>query len=157
MFAPAKQHLTQLTFQRSIKFPLLYLSGTSRASQKTAISGSCQQALVGICNRVWVWWWFMGRMPRWDSLWMVIPSVSAPYFVSLTPSMGILFPLLRRIELSTLWSSFLNLMFFVNCIFHIPSFWAYIHLPVSAYHGMISSRSIHLLKNLINSLFLIAE
>ena len=28
--------------------PLLYLPGTSRASQETAISGSCQQALVGI-------------------------------------------------------------------------------------------------------------
>ena len=27
---------------------LLYLSGTSRASQEKAISGSCQQALVGI-------------------------------------------------------------------------------------------------------------
>ena len=30
--------------------PLLYLSGTRRASQETAISVSCQQALVGICN-----------------------------------------------------------------------------------------------------------
>jgi hypothetical protein len=29
--------------------PLLYLPGTGRASQETAISGSCQQALVGIC------------------------------------------------------------------------------------------------------------
>jgi hypothetical protein len=31
---------------------------------------------------------------------------SAPNFVSVTPSMGILFPILRRNELSTLWSSF---------------------------------------------------
>ena len=30
--------------------PLLYLSGSGRASQEPAISGSCQQALVGICN-----------------------------------------------------------------------------------------------------------
>ena len=29
--------------------PLLYLPGTGRALQETAISGSCQQALVGIC------------------------------------------------------------------------------------------------------------
>ena len=29
--------------------PLLYLPGTGRASQETAISGSCQQALLGIC------------------------------------------------------------------------------------------------------------
>ena len=29
--------------------PLLYLPGSGRASQETAISGSCQPALVGIC------------------------------------------------------------------------------------------------------------
>jgi hypothetical protein len=34
--------------------PLLYLSGTGIASQETAISGSCQQNLVSICNSVWV-------------------------------------------------------------------------------------------------------
>jgi hypothetical protein len=34
---------------------LLYLSGTGKASQETAISGSCQKALVGILNSVWVW------------------------------------------------------------------------------------------------------
>jgi hypothetical protein len=33
--------------------PLLYFSGTGRASQETAISGSRQQALVGIHNSVW--------------------------------------------------------------------------------------------------------
>jgi hypothetical protein len=32
--------------------PPLYLSGTGRASQDTAISGSCQQGLVGIHNNV---------------------------------------------------------------------------------------------------------
>jgi hypothetical protein len=42
----------------------------------------------------------MRRIPRWGSLWMVIPSVSASHFV--TPSMDILFPLLRRIEIFTL-------------------------------------------------------
>jgi hypothetical protein len=44
--------------------------------------------------------------------WLVDPLVSAPNFVTVTPSMGILFPLLRR----------------------ILSFWANIHLSVSAYH-----------------------
>ena len=39
-------------------------------------------------------------------LWMAFPLVSAPHFVSVTPPMGILFPLLRRIEVSTLCSSF---------------------------------------------------
>jgi hypothetical protein len=29
--------------------PLLYFPGTGRASQETGISGSCQQALSGIC------------------------------------------------------------------------------------------------------------
>jgi len=32
----------------------LYLSGTDRASQKLAISGSCQHAHLGIHNNVWV-------------------------------------------------------------------------------------------------------
>jgi hypothetical protein len=34
----------------------------------------------------------MGWIPKWGSLWMVVHSISAPNFV--TPSMGILFPLL---------------------------------------------------------------
>jgi hypothetical protein len=32
--------------------PLLYLPGTGIASQETAISGSFQQNLAGICNRL---------------------------------------------------------------------------------------------------------
>jgi hypothetical protein len=48
--------------------------------------------------------------------------------------MGILFPLLRRIEVATLWSSFfLSFMCFVNCILGIPNFGANIHLSVSLY------------------------
>jgi hypothetical protein len=70
--------------------PLLYLSGTGIASQETVISGSCQQNLAGICNSVWVWWLFMGWISKWGSLWMVLPSISALNFVSVTPSMGIL-------------------------------------------------------------------
>lgn len=45
----------------------LYLSGSSRASQVSAISGCYQQALFGI----------------WNSLWMAFPLVCAPQFVSL--------------------------------------------------------------------------
>ena len=37
---------------------------------------------------------------------MVLPSVSVLNSVSVTPSMDILFPLRRRNEVSTLWSSF---------------------------------------------------
>jgi hypothetical protein len=54
--------------------------------------------------------WFGDWIPpppgEGGSLWMVIPSVSAPHFVSVTPFIGVLFPLLRRIKVSTLWSSF---------------------------------------------------
>jgi hypothetical protein len=32
----------------------------------------------------------MGWIPRWGSLWMVFPSVSALHLVSVTPSMDIL-------------------------------------------------------------------
>jgi hypothetical protein len=104
--------------------PLLCLPGTGRASQETAIPGSCQQALVGTCL---VASGFGGGL--WDgspSLWIIIPSGSALNFV--TPTLGILFPILRRNEVSTLWISFfLTLMCFANCILGILSFWANIH------------------------------
>jgi hypothetical protein len=49
--------------------------------------------------------------------------------------MGILFPILRRNKVSTLWSSlFSSFMCSANCILDILSFWANIHLSVSAYH-----------------------
>ena len=81
-----------------------------------------------IYNSIWVWCLYMGWIPRWDSLWMAFPSVTAPYFVFVFPQVSILFPLLRRTEASTLWSSFfLSFMWFVNCILSIPSFWANIH------------------------------
>jgi hypothetical protein len=68
-------------------------------------------------------------------IWMFIPSVSALNFASVTPSMGILFTLLRRTVVPTLWSAFfLSFMCFANCILGILTFLANIHLPVSAYH-----------------------
>jgi hypothetical protein len=77
----------------------------------------------------------MGWNPGWGILWMVIPSVSALDFVSVTPSMNILFPILRRNEVSTHWSSFfLSFLCFENCILGVLNFWANIHLSVSAYH-----------------------
>jgi hypothetical protein len=77
-----------LSLMDGCEYPLLYWSGTGRASQETAIAGSYQQALLGIHNSVWVWWMFMAWTPRWGSLWIVILSVSALNFVSVTPSMG---------------------------------------------------------------------
>ena len=100
--------------------PFLYLPGTGIASQEIAISGSFQQNLAGICNSVWVWWLIMGWTPGWSRLWMVHPFISAPNFVSVTPSMGALFPILRMGEVSTLWSSFfLNFMRLASCILYL--------------------------------------
>ena len=113
---------------------LLYLSGSGRVSQETAISGSWKQALLGIHYSVWVLSLYMGWIPRWGSLWMVHHFVLAPNFVSVTPSLGILFPFLRRNEVSRHWSSFLIFLCFANCILGILSFWANIHLSVSVYH-----------------------
>jgi hypothetical protein len=114
--------------------PLQYLPGTGRDSYKTAITGSLQQNLAGICNSVWVWWLIMGWVPGWGSLWIVHPFVVASNLVSVTPFMGILFPILRRNEVSTWWSSlFLILLCFENCILGVLCFWANIHLSVSTY------------------------
>jgi hypothetical protein len=82
---------------------LLCLPGTGIASQETAISGSFQQNLAGIYNGVCL---HMGWITGCDGLCMVHPFISAPNFISVSPSMGILFPILRRGEVSTLWSSF---------------------------------------------------
>jgi hypothetical protein len=66
---------------------------------------------------------------------VVHPFVSAPNFVSVTPSMGVLFQILRRVKVTTFWSSFfLSFMYFETCNLAILSFWANIHLSVSTYH-----------------------
>jgi hypothetical protein len=82
--------------------PPLYLSGSGRAPPETAISGSCQHALFGISNSVWVWWLYMGWIPRWGCLWMAFPSVSTPHFVSVFLPVRIVFPFLRRTKAPTL-------------------------------------------------------
>jgi hypothetical protein len=55
--------------------------------------------------------------PGEGSFWMVITSVSAQNCFSVTPTMGILFSLLRRMEMFTLWSSF----FLSSCFLQIVS------------------------------------
>jgi hypothetical protein len=114
--------------------PLLYLPDTGIASYETAIPGSLHQNLAGICNSVWVWWLIMEWICGWGSLWIVHPFILAPNFVSVTPFMGILFPILRRNEVSTHWSSlFLIFLCFANCILGVLCCWANIHLSVSVY------------------------
>jgi hypothetical protein len=49
------------------------------------------------------------------SRWSIL-GVSAPNFVSVTPSMGVLFPILRREKVSTLWSLFFLLWEFLGVI-----------------------------------------
>ena len=151
--------------------PLLCLLGPGIVSQQTSICGSFQQNLASICNGVCIWWLIMEWGPGWGSLWMVHPFVSAPNFVSETPSMGVLFPILRRGKVSTLWSSFvLSFMCFTNCILYLgyskflgkyPLISEYILCEFLCDRvtslRLIPSRSIHLPRNFINSLFLIAE
>jgi hypothetical protein len=62
--------------------PLLYLPGTGIASQESAISGSFQQNLAGICNCVFVWWLIMVWIIGWGSHYMIVPSNSSPKFFS---------------------------------------------------------------------------
>jgi hypothetical protein len=51
---------------------------------------------------------------------MVHPFLSAPNFVSVTPSMGVFFTILRRGKVSTLWFSFfLSFMSFPNYICYL--------------------------------------
>ena len=53
-----------LSLMVGYKHPHLYWSGSGRASQKTTISGSCQHALLGINNIVWVSCLHMGWIPQ---------------------------------------------------------------------------------------------
>jgi hypothetical protein len=81
-------------------------------------------------------YWIMGWIPGYGSLYMVHPFISAPNFVSVTPSMGVLFPNLRRGIVSTLQSSFfLSFMCLANYILYLgyPRFGANIHLSVNTY------------------------
>ena len=86
--------------------PLLCLLGPGIVSQETATSGSFQQNLASVSNGVSVWRLIMGWVPGYGSLYMVHLFISAPNFVSVTPSMGVLFPILKRGIVPTLQSSF---------------------------------------------------
>jgi hypothetical protein len=62
----------------------LYWSGAGRASQETAIPGSCQQALLGISNSVEVWCLQMGWISRWGSVCSFLQSL-LHFFVLVFP------------------------------------------------------------------------
>ena len=61
--------------------PLLCLLGPGIGSQKRAISGSFQQNLASVCNGVSIWKLIMGWIPRYGSLQMVHPFITAPKLV----------------------------------------------------------------------------
>jgi hypothetical protein len=147
--------------------PHLYWRGTGIASQETAISGYCQQNLTGICNSVWVWWLFMGCIPRWSSVWMVHPSYTAQNFVSVTLSIVFwYFVPDSKEEQSMQTLVFLLLEFHVFCKLY-PGYSKFLDSYPLISEGMscmffcdwvtslrmMPSRSIHLLRNFINSFF----
>jgi hypothetical protein len=106
--------------------PPLYMSlrVSGIASKETAISGSCQQAFLGIHNSVWVCCLCMGWIPNGAVSGRSLHISSHEY----------LFPLLRRTEVCNLWSSFfLSFMWSVNFILCILCYWANIHLSVTAF------------------------
>ena len=113
--------------------PPLYMSGTGRSSQETAISASCQHSLVGIHNRVWIWRLYVVIYPQvgetMDGL-----SFTLCYILHGCVSLHWYFvPASKNDQSSILWSSFfLSFMWSVNWILGIPRFWVNTHLSVSA-------------------------
>jgi len=57
----------------------------------------CQNALLGLINIVQVGGCiYLGWFPRWGKLWMVIPIVSAPNFLSKSPPMNMFIPPFKK-------------------------------------------------------------
>ena len=99
----------------AVSIRLCICQALERASQEIALSGFSHQALPAIIhNSDQIWCLYMGWIPRWGSLWMAFPSVSAPHFVSIFLPVSILFTLLRSTEAPTFWSSFLGFICSVN-------------------------------------------
>lgn len=58
-FSNSSNEAPILSSMAAYQHPPLYLSCSGRTTQKTAISGSCQHALIDITNIVWVWWLYV--------------------------------------------------------------------------------------------------
>ena len=98
---------SKLTFVRAWNLPHVVSFFITQSPSKVPFKYCCsrdrfstyeceQHKSQGVCNGVSVWRLIMGWIPEYGSLQMVHPFVSAPNFVSVTPSMGVLFPILRR-------------------------------------------------------------
>ena len=116
---------------------LMCLLGPSLVSQERAISGSFQQNLTSVCVQ-----WCQRLEADYGMDPWIWQSLDGPSFclsskLCLCNSFhGWLFPILRRGKVSTLWSLFFfSFMCFANCTLYLAilSFWANIHLSVSAY------------------------
>ena len=84
--------------------PRLYLPGYGRASQDTAISASCQEALLGIPNIVWFGDYIWDGSPGGAvSGW---PFFQSLHSVSIFAPVSILFAFLRRTSTPTAWYSY---------------------------------------------------
>jgi len=111
----------------------VYLSGYGRATEEKAISGSYQHALLGIHNIVWVWWQYMGWLTEWGHLQMIFASVSAPHFFSVFPPVNILFSLLWRHSIHSLFFQLLELPVVCRLYLQYSKLWTNIHISVSTY------------------------
>jgi len=110
------------------KHPPPYLSGSGRASQETALSGSCQHALLGIRNSDWVWWLCIWVDPQvGQSLDGLSFSLYSTLCSTQNAPVSILFPFLRRTEASTIWSSFV-LSFMWNFIIILENFSSFLSI-----------------------------
>jgi hypothetical protein len=116
--------------------PLLCLLGRGIVSQETAISGSFQQNLASVCNGVSVWKLIVGWIPRYGNHKMVHPFVTAPNFVSVTPSMDVLFPILRRAAKTNIhFVVVVNKRGLVFDCFFLFIFFNYDHILIFLCHG----------------------
>ena len=150
------------------EYPILYFPGTGVASQEIAIPGSCQKKKL-LAYAIISWFGGClcdaspsGAVSGWSFLFSQLQTVSV------TPSMGILIPIIRTNEVSRLWSSFISsFMRFANSI--LSSLFGGSYLLISQYISYvffcdwittlrkISSRYMLLPKKFISSLFLTAE
>ena len=142
----------------------ILLCNCQALAQPLKIQAPCLQAFVGIHNSFWVWWLYMGWIPRWGHLWMVFPSVSAPklclcisshgYFVPRSKKEWSIHTLVFLLEFHVVFKFYLGYFELLGwyplitectpCVFFCD--W------VTSLR-MIFSSSIHLPKSFINSFF----
>jgi hypothetical protein len=123
-FSPSPNFSIRVPRAHSDSWLLAFTSVLVRLCQSLSgdsYTSSCQQALLGISNIVWVWCLQMGCIPRWDSLWMAFPLVCAPLFIPAFPlersNSGLIClrlvhdPIVQPGTVPNLWVWFLQVLF----------------------------------------------